>query len=50
MGKPLGSSKVTVRYSVTLPEGARQLLKIREGSVVVFVEEGGRVYLSSEVK
>lgn len=48
MGKALGSSKITVRYQVTVPEDVRKLLKIKEGDTLVFVEDGDRVYISTK--
>ncbi len=50
MAKVLGASKVTVRYQVTIPEGVRRLLKIKEGDTLVFAEEGSRVFITTEVK
>jgi len=48
MGKALGSSKVTVRYQVTVPEEVSRKLKVKEGDMLVFVEEGKRIYISTE--
>ena len=48
MGKALGSSKVTVRYQVTVPEEVRKKLKVKEGDSLVFVEDGKRVYVSTD--
>jgi len=48
MGKALGSSKITVRFQVTVPEEARKKLKVKEGDTLVFVEENKRVYVSTE--
>jgi len=49
MSRLLGSSKVTARYQVTIPDEARKILKIKEGQVVAFVEENGRVILKTEL-
>ena len=49
MAKILGASKVTVRYQVTIPEGVRKLLKIKEGQTLVFAEENGKIYLMAEL-
>lgn len=48
MGKALGSSKVTIRFQVTVPEEVRRKLKVKEGDMLVFVEEGKRIYISTE--
>ncbi|WP_268544043.1 AbrB/MazE/SpoVT family DNA-binding domain-containing protein [Candidatus Nitrosotenuis cloacae] len=49
MTKILGASKVTVRFSVTIPEDARRHLKIKEGQTVIFVEEDGKVIIKNEL-
>jgi AbrB family looped-hinge helix DNA binding protein len=48
MPKLLGSSKVSTRYQITLPEEARKILKVKEGDVIGIVEENGKVVLKSE--
>ena len=48
MGKALGSSKVTVRYQVTVPEEVRKKMKVKDGDTIVFVEDGKRIYISTE--
>lgn len=48
MGKALGSSKVTVRFQVTVPEEVRNKLKVKDGDTLVFVEDGQRIYISTE--
>jgi len=48
MGKVLGSSKVTVRFQVTVPEDVRNKMKVKEGDTLVFVEDGKRIYISTE--
>jgi AbrB family looped-hinge helix DNA binding protein len=48
MGKAMGSSKVTVRYQVTVPEEVRKRLNVRQGDTLVFVEEKERIYISTE--
>ena len=49
MAKVLGASKITVRFQVTIPEGVRKLLKIKEGQTLVFAEENGKIYLMAEL-
>jgi len=48
MGKALGSSKVTIRFQVTVPEEVRNKLKVKEGDNLVFVEDGNRIYISTK--
>ncbi len=48
MGKVLGSSKITVRYQVTIPEEVRNKIKVKEGDTLVFVEDGKKVYITTE--
>lgn len=48
MAKILGSSKVSVRYQITIPESVRKTLKVDSGDTIGFVEENGRVYLTAE--
>ena len=48
MGKALGSSKVTVRFQVTVPEEVRNKLNVKDGDTLVFVEDGKRIYISTE--
>ncbi len=48
MGRALGSSKITVRYQVTIPEEVRSKMKVKEGDNLVFVEDGKRIYISTE--
>jgi len=47
MGKALGSSKVSVRYQVTVPEEVRKKMKVKDGDTLVFIEDGKRIYIST---
>lgn len=49
MARLLGSSKLTSRYQITLPEEARKILKVRDGDLVAIVEENGKVVLKAEL-
>ena len=49
LSRLLGSSKLTARYQITLPEEARKILKVKEGEMVAFVEENGKVVLKAEL-
>jgi AbrB family looped-hinge helix DNA binding protein len=50
MAKVLGASKVTIRYQVTLPPEVRKLLEVKEGDTLVFAEEKGKVFITTEVR
>ncbi len=50
MAKILGASKVTIRYQVTLPPGVRKLLMVDEGDTLVFAEDRGKVFITTEVR
>ena len=49
MGKVLVSSKVTVRFQVTIPEDVRNRMKVEEGDTLVFVDDGKKIYISTEI-
>ncbi|WP_148680157.1 AbrB/MazE/SpoVT family DNA-binding domain-containing protein [Nitrosopumilus maritimus] len=49
MAKILGSSKVTVRYQITVPEDVRKVMKIESGQTLAFVEEDGKIVLKTDV-
>jgi len=50
MSKILGASKVTKRFQVTIPEDARDMLKISVGDNVAFIqEEDGKVYITTKI-
>jgi len=49
MAKIIGSSKVTKRYQVTVPDDARKILKISVGDTLAFVEENGRVFVTTKI-
>lgn len=40
-----GSSKISTRYQVTLPESVRKKLNIKDGEQLLFSEEEGKVVL-----
>lgn len=48
MGKALGSSKITVRFQVTIPGDVRNKLRLKEGDTLVFVEEDKKVYIGTD--
>ena len=49
MAKIVGSSKITKRYQVTIPEEARKILKISIGDTLAFIEENGRVFVITKI-
>jgi AbrB family looped-hinge helix DNA binding protein len=49
MAKIVGSSKITKRYQVTIPEEARKILKISIGDTLAFIEENGRVFVTTKI-
>jgi len=49
MAKILGSSKVTVRYQITVPENVRKMMKVEVGQTLAFVDEDGKIVLKTEV-
>ncbi len=49
MAKAIGSSKVTVRFQVTIPAEVRGRIKVKEGDTLVFVEDNQRVYITTEL-
>lgn len=44
----MGSSKVTIRFTVTIPEEIRKKLQIKEGDTLVFIEDGDKIYISTK--
>jgi bifunctional DNA-binding transcriptional regulator/antitoxin component of YhaV-PrlF toxin-antitoxin module len=49
MAKIVGSSKITKRYQVTIPEDARKILKVSVGDTLAFAEENGRVFVTTKI-
>lgn len=49
MSKILGASKVTVRYQVTIPQEVREIMKIKEGQTIMFIQEKGKIFLLTSV-
>jgi len=45
----IGSSKVTAKFQVTIPEEVRQALGIRIGDVIAFAKENGKVYIVTNI-
>ena len=41
----LGSSKISTRYQITLPEDVREILGVKDGEQILFSKEDGKVVL-----
>ena len=41
----LGSSKLSARFQITLPDDVRKKLKVEEGEQILFSEEEGKIVL-----
>lgn len=41
----LGTTSITRKYQLTVPKKAREKFKLDEGDLVMFIEEGGRLYI-----
>lgn len=49
MGKILGTSKISSRYQVAIPEDVRKHMKLKEGDHLLFVQEDDKVVILSQV-
>ena len=50
MTRLLGSSKVSPRYQITIPEDVRKAVKIDVGNTIGFVQDdNGKIYLLTEL-
>jgi phage antirepressor YoqD-like protein len=47
MGKVLGTSRISTYNKVTLIKEVISKLKVKEGDLIMFVEENGRIYIRS---
>ncbi len=50
MSKFLGSSKVTSKFQVTIPQDAREFLEIKKGDRLAFVRDGNKVYIITKIE
>ncbi len=50
MAKAVGASTVTSRFQVTIPSAVRKKFGIHAGDTLVFYEQDGRIYVTTEVK
>ena len=41
----LGMSKITYKFQVTIPKRVREKFGLKQGEVLVFVEENGRIII-----
>ena len=44
----MGSSKVSVRYQVTISEDVRNYLKLKPHQIIGFVEDNGKIKIVTE--
>jgi AbrB family looped-hinge helix DNA binding protein len=50
MSKIVGASKITTRFQITLPEEAREILKVSVGDTLAFIQdENGKIYITAKV-
>lgn len=49
LAKVKGASKVTSKFQVTIPERVREALQVKKGDIVVFVEEGDKIFITTKV-
>jgi len=47
MGKVLGTSKISTYNKVTLIKEVTSKLRLKEGDLIMFVEEDGKIYIRS---
>ena len=47
--KVLGNSKVGRRFQITIPKNVRDAFDFKEGDLVLFVEEDGKLTLTKSV-
>ena len=50
MPRVIGASKVSSKFQVTVPQRVRETLRIEAADVIVFAEEDGKVYITTEIK
>ena len=46
----LGMSKITYKFQVTVPKRAREKFELKEGDVLVFIEEDGKLTLTKSTE
>ncbi len=49
MSKIVGSSKISVRFQVTIPEDVRNFLNLEPGEMIGFLREGDKIVLTNEI-
>ncbi len=48
MPKIMGSSKISVRYQITIPEDVRKHMKLKTGQTLGFILENNKVLIVSD--
>jgi len=46
----LGMSKITYKYQITIPKRVREKYNLDEGNVILFVDEGNRLYIKTSTE
>jgi len=46
----LGMSKITYKFQVTIPKRAREKFDLKEGNVLVFIEEDGKLIIAKSTE
>jgi len=46
----LGMSKLTYKFQVTIPKKVREKFELKEGDMLVFIEEDGRLILTKSTE
>lgn len=46
----LGTTTITYKYQVTIPRKVRERGKLKEGDMLAFIEENGRIYVAKSTE
>jgi len=49
MKRVLGSSKIGRRYQITIPKDVREAFNFKQGDLVLFIEEDGKLTLTKSI-
>jgi len=45
----LGTSKISFRFQVTIPREARKAFNLKEGDVIIFLDDNGELVLRNRI-
>ncbi len=45
----LGTSRISYRFQVTIPKEARKVFNLKEGDVIIFVDDDGELVLRDRI-